>query len=52
MPYHITQEMSEKILEQIYTAGEVIYDCEEPDIDALYFVLAGKVKVEAKFTIT
>ena len=43
--------MSEKTLEQIYTAGEVIYEFDEPDIDALYFVLAGKVKVEAKFNI-
>jgi hypothetical protein len=24
---------------------------DEKDIDALYFVMAGKVKVEAKFTI-
>jgi hypothetical protein len=39
------------VLQQVYTAGEVIYDVDEKDIDALYFVMSGKVKVEAKFTI-
>ena len=38
-------------MQQVYTAGEVIYDAGEKDCDALYFVMAGKVKVEAKFVI-
>ena len=43
--------MSEQVSEQVYTAGEVIFDVDEPECDALYFVMAGKVKVEAKFDL-
>jgi hypothetical protein len=39
------------VLEQVYTAGETIYDVGEKDIDALYFVAAGKIKLEARFNI-
>lgn len=29
----------------------MIFDVDEPECDALYFVMAGKVKVEAKFDL-
>lgn len=51
VPYHLLQEISESVLEQVYTAGETIYDVGEKDIDALYFVAAGKIKLEARFNI-
>jgi CRP-like cAMP-binding protein len=43
--------MSEQVMQQVYTQDEIIYDAGEMDCDALYFVQAGKVKVEAKFSI-
>lgn len=33
-------------------SGETIYDVGDKDCDSLYFVVQGKVKVEAKFQVS
>jgi len=52
VPFHIGQDMSENVLEQVYMAGETIYEVGDRDCDCLYFVMQGKVKVEAKFQVS
>jgi hypothetical protein len=51
VPYHIAQNVSDAIKEIIFTSGESIYEVDEPEIDGLYFVLQGKVKMEARFAV-
>ena len=39
------------IYPQQYLANEVVYDYLEPNCDTLYFVVSGKLMVQAKVTI-
>ena len=40
------------LYEQVYMTDEVVYDVGDTNCDTLYFVWAGKLKVQAKVTIT
>ena len=52
MPYHLSQDMCGLLYEQVYMTDEVVYDVGDTNCDTLYFVWAGKLKVQAKVTIT
>jgi CRP-like cAMP-binding protein len=51
MPYHLVQDMSSLLFEQDYFAEEVVYDVDDPNCDQLYFVLRGRLRVQAKVTV-
>ena len=51
MPYHLSQDMSSLLFEQNYLPDEIIYDVGERNCDTLYFVIQGRIKVQAKVTI-
>lgn len=39
------------LFEQDYFADEVVYDVDDPNCDQLYFVLKGRLKMQAKVTV-
>lgn len=43
--------MSNLLYEQVYMKDDVIQEAYDPKCDHLYFVLQGKLKVEAQVTV-
>jgi len=52
MPYFLHVEILKHIYKKVYKANTLVYDVDESNCDCLYFVLEGKLKVEAQVTIT
>ncbi len=51
MPFHLTQDMSSLLYEQVYMRDEVVYEVNDPKVNHLYFVYEGLLKVEAQVGI-
>jgi CRP-like cAMP-binding protein len=51
MPFHLTQDMSNLLFEQLYLPNEVVYDVGDKACDTVYFIVKGRIKVQARVTI-
>lgn len=47
LPYYLAQDMTKLMFQQVYKTNEIVYDVGDHNIDCLYFIYEGSVRMEA-----